>query len=49
MRILRLEIVRFFAALTIVLMAECGKETVNIPDMPRPRCHPPRPLKVRPR
>ena len=37
MRTPRLEIVRFFAALTIVLMAGCGKETVNIPDTTPPQ------------
>jgi hypothetical protein len=37
MRTPRLEIVRFFAALMIVLMAGCGKETVNIPDTTPPQ------------
>ena len=37
MRTRRVEIVRFFAALMIVLMAGCGKETVNIPDTTPPQ------------
>ena len=37
MRTPRLEFVRFFAALTIVLMAGCGKETVNVPDTTPPQ------------
>ena len=37
MRTPRLEIVRFFAALTIVLLVGCGKETVNIPDTTPPQ------------
>ena len=37
MRTPRLEIVRLLAALTIVLIAGCGKETVNIPDTTAPQ------------
>jgi Ice-binding-like/Bacterial Ig-like domain len=37
MRTRRVEIVRFLAALMIVLMAGCGKETVNIPDTTPPQ------------
>ena len=37
MRTPRLEIVRFFAALMIVLTAGCGKETVNIADTTPPQ------------
>jgi hypothetical protein len=36
MRSPRLEIVQLFAALIIVLIAGCGKETVNIPDTTPP-------------
>jgi hypothetical protein len=37
MRKPRLEVVRFLVALMIVLMAGCGKETVNIPDTTPPQ------------
>jgi hypothetical protein len=37
MRTPRLAIVRFLMALTVVLMAGCGKETVNIPDTTPPQ------------
>ena len=37
MRTPRLEVVRFSAALMIVLAAGCGKETVNIPDTTPPQ------------
>jgi hypothetical protein len=37
MRTPRLEVVRFLGALIIVLMAGCGKETVNIPDTTPPQ------------
>jgi hypothetical protein len=37
MRTPRLEVVRFLGSLIIVLMAGCGKETVNIPDTTPPQ------------
>jgi hypothetical protein len=37
MRKHRVEIVQFFAALVIVLMTACGKETANIPDTTPPQ------------